>query len=784
MKKIITFLMSLLLVASCGSESSVPTTSNVEPTSTVHVHTYSEDFSYDQTHHWNESTCGHEDSVIKVEHNFKEKVTAPTYEEKGYTIYTCEDCGYSYVSDETNVLEHNYSSVLTYNDTHHWYSCIDEGYEHLKKDEQPHKYKTKVTQPTYENKGYTTYTCESCNYSYKSNETDVLKHNYSTVLSYNETHHWYGCTDKGYEHLKKDEKPHTFKTEVTPSTFENKGYTTYTCSTCKYSYKGNETDVLKHNYSTTLSYNETHHWYDCLDKGYESLKKGEETHTYDVVVTPSTHLEKGYTTYSCKKCDYSYVDNVTELLKYNITYNLDGGTNSPNNPDSFTIEDYIILEAPTKEGYGFLGWLDSDGEWVNAIDYGTNKDIELTAMWKALFVIENNVLIDCDEELYVSEIKIPSGVTKIGEYAFEFCNMSSIVIPNSVKEIDYNAFYYCYYLETVTFESESQLTTIGEGAFRKCYSLKSMDVPSSVTNVAKEAFEECESLETINLPTTLKTLGEGVFTDCSSLKSITLPSGLTSISNYLFSSCSNLTSISIPSTVKTIGSFAFSSCVSLVSVDIPSSVTTISEYAFYYCLSLASIKIPSSVTTIGNYAFDDCWKLVIYCQASSKPSKWSTSWNDYGCYVYWSKASKDVYEKDSVEYIVSNKKAVISGCLDTTANIIIPSTVTINGTSYTVSGINNYAFQYRENLNIVVLPNTITSIGVEAFFASSLESIVIPKSVTSIGEDAFRACWNLSFYCEASSKPSGWSSDWNKEQPIYWSDQWTYDENGYPVPIN
>ena len=83
-----------------------------------------------------------------------------------------------------------------------------------------------------------------------------------------------------------------------------------------------------------------------------------------------------------------------------------------------------------------------------------------------------------------------------------------------------------------------------------------------------------------------------------------------------------------------------------------------------------------------------------------------------------------------------------------------------------------------------MLPNTITSIGVEAFFASSLESIVIPKSVTSIGEDAFRACWDLSFYCEASSKPSGWSSDWNKEQPVYWSDQWTYDENGYPVPIN
>ena len=444
MKRIVTFLLAALFVSSCsnGNSQNVPSI-NVESTATVHVHTYSEDFSYDETHHWNESTCGHEDAVIKVEHNFKEKVTAPTYEEKGYTIYTCEDCGYSYVSDETDVLEHNYSTNLTYNETHHWYSCVDEGYEHLKKGEEPHKYKTKVTDPTYETKGYTTYTCESCGYSYKGNETEVLKHNYSTTLTYNETHHWYSCVDKGYEHLKKDEQPHKYKTKVTQPTYETKGYTTYTCEVCNYSYVGNETEVLKHNYSTTLSYNETHHWYNCVDKGYENLKKGEETHTYDIVVTPSTHEQKGYTTYSCKKCDYSYIDNITELLKHNIKYNLDGGENSPNNPTTFTIEDYIILEAPTKEGYGFLGWFDNDNNLVQVIEIGTNHDVELTAVWKALFIIENNILIDCDETLYVENIKIPSNVIEIGESAFEDCYMRTVFIPKSVTKIQANAFNYC-----------------------------------------------------------------------------------------------------------------------------------------------------------------------------------------------------------------------------------------------------------------------------------------------------------------------------------------------------
>ena len=44
------------------------------------------------------------------------------------------------------------------------------------------------------------------------------------------------------------------------------------------------------------------------------------------------------------------------LLKYNISYNLDGGLN-PNNLESFyTIEDNIILPIPTKEGCIFDGW--------------------------------------------------------------------------------------------------------------------------------------------------------------------------------------------------------------------------------------------------------------------------------------------------------------------------------------------------------------------------------------------------------------------------------------------
>ena len=47
--------------------------------------------------------------------------------------------------------------------------------------------------------------------------------------------------------------------------------------------------------------------------------------------------------------------------EYTITYHLDDGTNALKNPDVYTSEDTIILQAATKRGYDFVGWfLDSE----------------------------------------------------------------------------------------------------------------------------------------------------------------------------------------------------------------------------------------------------------------------------------------------------------------------------------------------------------------------------------------------------------------------------------------
>ncbi len=102
-----------------------------------------------------------------------------------------------------------------------------------------------------------------------------------------------------------------------------------------------------------------------------------------------------------------------------------------------------------------------------------------------------------------------------------------------------------------------------------------------------------------------------------------------------------------------------------------------------------------------------------------------------------------------------------------TGNLVIPSTVTNGGATYTVTQIGNYTFYDCDDITHVTIPNTVTIIGYNAFtscsgllsvalgnglltignyafsYCEGLTTIIIPQSLTLLGKGAFKSCSGL-----------------------------------------
>ena len=88
---------------------------------------------------------------------------------------------------------------------------------------------------------------------------------------------------------------------------------------------------------------------------------------------------------------------------------------------------------------------------------------------------------------------------------------------------------------------------------------------------------------------------------------------------------------------------------------------------------------------------------------------------------------------------------ILGGNYPSLISAIIPETITYNGTTYSVTSIEDGAFAYCYSLTSITIPNNVTSIGYMGFcHCQSLSSIIIPNNMMSIGEEAFCCCYSLS----------------------------------------
>ena len=361
------------------------------------------------------------------------------------------------------------------------------------------------------------------------------------------------------------------------------------------------------------------------------------------------------------------------------------------------------------------------------------------------------------EEL--TELVIPSGVTKIGDYAFYNCSkLTSVTIPSGVKSIGSYAFYYCQSLTSVTVPSG--VTSIGSCAFYYCIRLASASLPNTVTSLGSAAFNGCRMLTSVDLPTGLTLIDSNTFYGCEKLESVTIPSGVTEIGYSAFHGCKALKQVVIPSKVTKIGDYAFQSCEALESVTIPSGVTSIGNYAFYYCGALTGVTLPNSLTSLGYGAFSNCVRLETISIPAALTSIGSGAFSGCtGLKKITVSASNTAYSADSYGVLYDkNKTVLMQAPAGLSGSYSVPNTVrTIDGSAFYgcsqltavtipsgVTEIGSSAFANCTALTAVVLPETVTSLGYSAFSnCESLVSVNIPKGVTALEDYTFYYCKRL-----------------------------------------
>ena len=266
---------------------------------------------------------------------------------------------------------------------------------------------------------------------------------------------------------------------------------------------------------------------------------------------------------------------------------------------------------------------------------------------------------------------------------------------------------------------------------------------------------------------------------------------VTSIGYDAFRDCSLLTSVTIPNSVTTIYSFAFDGCSGLTSITIPSSVTSIGSYAFYLCSSLSSITIPSSVTSIGNFALEYCSGLTtivseietpfeigyigektvtLIVPAGTKAAYQSTvGWSSFTKTVEIGEGGSfgSVFIIDGIYYTIgenntaelTSRKKVVSGVF------AIPGQVEFNGKNYDVTSIGNEAFKGSNYLTSVTIPNSVNSIGYNAFYecnglATIVSEIEKPFGIGSIASTSVTLIVPVGTK-DAYQSTLGWSSFMN-----------------------
>lgn len=326
---------------------------------------------------------------------------------------------------------------------------------------------------------------------------------------------------------------------------------------------------------------------------------------------------------------------------------------------------------------------ESGNNQLSAIIEATLSSFEGTAWYDTLdMVIVGTILLKYKNTTGKETVTVPEYITEIGDGAFEGSTM-----------------------KTLLFAGNSALKKIGDRAFANSL-LTVVTLPAGVTEMGEGVFEGCSGLQSADLSAVaVRTLPANTFSGNSELKEVILSEATVAFGAGSFSGCLSLASITAPGFEFT-DNFAD---------------TGISDTAFY-----------TSSIAQENDTFVVLGKVLVKYVAGNA--------------VVPDGEVKVVTVPEGVEIILAN---VFNSA--TFYKIILPAELKViddnaflysrvTEVEFAGSGlleVGESAFENCTNLSIIVLPDTVTEIGADAFKNTALTEIDIPDSVVSIGSGAF-----------------------------------------------
>lgn len=277
-------------------------------------------------------------------------------------------------------------------------------------------------------------------------------------------------------------------------------------------------------------------------------------------------------------------------------------------------------------------------------------------------------------------------------------------------------------VEYVSF-GETEITDFGANVFNRQVWLQSVTLPSTAESLGINAFRGCERLTSVNIPEKITTISAGAFFNTSIVNQLTVI-------------------------------FEGNSALNFTSGEKPAFGNNSLNYIIKVCSTVpkASIKSYMDTKSITTYGFENYEKSV------------SGSYSD-GTLAYDTSSVTKIAEINGAERDVSENTAAVNGfdarmtveyeedgTTEKLKDIVIPESITVDGSDYAVTAVADDALYYDKDLSgskniiksITVDGTNLKSIGNNSFRGqSNLTTVKLPESLMSIGTEAFKGCGYL-----------------------------------------